>query len=809
MSFFKEWIGSKQSRRMAKYKRRLAAINRLEPSLSHLTDVDLKKKGRFLREQVLGGTSVDSILVEAFALGREASRRILKMRHHDVQIIGGMALHDGLISEMKTGEGKTLVATLPVYLNALTGKGVHVVTVNDYLAERDSQWMGPLYSFLGLSVGLITEHMGGATEDETPLRRAAYSCDVTYGTNHEIAFDYLRDNLATDRDDIVHRGFNYAIVDEVDFLLIDEARTPLIISDSGTEDNRIFKKVEKVVRHLREGDHYQVDLRTRTASLSEKGIETIQKNLKIDNLADLKNIEIYHAVHQSLLAHAVYQKDVDYILDEGSVYIVDEFTGRVSEDKRFASGLHQAIEAKERVRIKMEDRTVAKVTYQTFYGRYSKLAGMTGTAWSERGELLQTYGCDVFKVPTHRPMIRSDLPDIVMNTLSQKHTYIVRYIHKLHQKGCPVLVGTTSVKESEQLSLLLKKSKIAHVVLNAKNHRREAQIIAQAGRKGAVTISTNMAGRGTDILLGGHSKELQDMTAQKVIDKERNEVLASGGLHVIGTSRHESVRIDNQLRGRAGRQGDPGSSQFIVSLDDEIWKKFGRNNIKVVRSMLTEWGYEKGEPIEIPKVQRILRSLQKKVDEENRSIRQDVLKYDLVVHIQRETIYRWRRGLVEDDRFDPDALIDDLVNDLIERHGSQKALAATLKAHFHVPFELPETQQTQEFSQVIKSQVRKLLNHREKLVGCDQLYKVGQWILLDTIDELWVEHLSHLEFVEEGIGLRSYGGQDPLVEWQKTAATMWEDLLRRIRSRALTLWFLLDLDTLLGSGRGAVIKSRR
>jgi preprotein translocase subunit SecA len=796
MSLWDTIFGGKRARRMARYRRKVAAINELETSLRRLSDAALQARSQILREHVRDGTTLDALQVEAYALVREAARRTLGLRHYDVQLLGGMVLHAGMIAEMRTGEGKTLVATLAAFLNALSGQGVHIVTVNDYLAQRDAEWMGPLCRFLGLTVGVILEEMGADEDEEHRSRRAAYACDITYGTNHEIAFDYLRDNLATDPQEIVHRGFHYAIVDEVDCLLVDEARTPLIISGPAREDPGHFRRVDRIVRPLREGLHFVVDPKTHTASLNEVGFEAVEKGLKVRNLCDPEHLELLHAVHQLVLAHGVYKRDVDYIVEDDEVLIVDEFTGRVSEDKRYANGLHQAIEAKEQVAVKAEERTLAKVTYQSFFGRYDKLAGMTGTAWSERQEFMHTYGRDVQVIPTHRPVIRRDYPNGVFRTLADKHEAVVEEILDRRAAGQPVLVGTTSVRESEELSRWLEDADVPHSLLNAKNHRAEATIIAQAGRKGAVTISTNMAGRGTDIVLGGNPEMMAkgDCRGPGTLDKlrhecaqEQKEVVAAGGLHVIGTACHESVRIDNQLRGRAGRQGDPGSSEFIVSLDDELWKKFGRAQIDAIRADLDRQRHPEAKPIDSPKVRRILRSLQNKVDDENRAIRCDVLKYDLVVHTQRESIYAWRQSLVTGEGYDPVEIIRDVVDDLIARSSDRESLVAALRAHFHEPFDLHGELPRDLTSEAINRALA-LLAKREKAVGSENLHEMGRLILLEAVDDLWTEHLSNLEHVEEGIGLHD----DPLLEWKKVSAGMWHETLRLIRSRAVTLWFLVD-----------------
>ncbi|MHC5112068.1 MAG: preprotein translocase subunit SecA [Planctomycetota bacterium] len=811
MSLLRSIFGRKRTRRAARIQRE---VNEFEPVLRALSNEDLQKRSQKLRALVRGGTSLETLLSEAFAVVREAARRTLGLRHFDVQLLGGLALHDGLIAEMKTGEGKTLAATLPVYVNALAGKGVHVVTVNDYLAQRDADWMGPVYRFLGLTVGVILEEMGDDEDEELRNRRAAYRSDVTYGTNSEIAFDYLRDNLATVPEETVHRGFHYAIVDEVDFLLLDEARTPLIISGPAREDRHIFREVDHVTRCLRDGRDYMVKPKTRNAVLTEAGCQAVSDGLGVGNLFRAKHLDLWHAVHQSVIAHGAYQRDVDYIVEDGKVVIVDEFTGRVSPDKRYADGLHQAIEAKEGVQVESEDQTLAKVTYQTFFGRYQKLAGMTGTAWSARKEFQKTYGRNVDVIPTHRRMIRGDYQDIVYDTMDEKHKAIVQEILGRRGRGQPVLVGTTSVRESEQLSERLKAAGVPHSVLNAKNHRSEAEVIAQAGRKGAVTISTNMAGRGTDIILGGNPHMMGEERPREASEverlaqecaREREGVLAAGGLHVIGTSMHESLRIDDQLRGRAGRQGDPGSSQFIVSLDDAIWKKFGKTKIGNIRADLQERGHARDEPVDLPQANRILWVLQKKVADENEAIRRDVLKYDLVVHAQRETIYGWRGSLVADEGFDAMILIRDFIDDLIARHQAREDLGEAIRAHFHEPFELSNTKQ-EDLKHEVMQQALALHRQREERMGAEVLREQERLILLQAIDDLWTEHLFNLELAEESIGLRGFAELDPVVEWKKETARMWEETLQLIRSRAINLWFLAEIPPMPPSGAGHSVR---
>jgi preprotein translocase subunit SecA len=787
MSLIRSIIGTRQQRRLARYERRVAAIGKLEPGLNALSDDALRQRAADLRQRAQTGTKRDALLVEAFALGREASRRTLGMRHYDVQLMGGIALHEGLIVEMKTGEGKTLAATLPAILNALGGDGVHVVTVNDYLAERDARWMEPLYELLGLRTGVILEQMGQSQEEELAARQAAYGADITYGTNHEIAFDYLRDNLAQVPEEVVHRGFSYAIIDEVDFLIIDEARTPLIISGPSREDEGLFDRVERVTCNLRTGYHYVVEPKTRSASLTDLGIEAAQDGLGIGALVEPENLNLFHAVHQSILAHGIYARDVDYIVDEGRVFIVDEFTGRVSEDKRFADGLHQALEAKERVTVRDEDRTLAKVTYQTFFGRYAKLSGMTGTARSEREEFSKTYGRDVQVIPTHEPMVRTDFEDEVFDALADKHAAIADEITELHRAGRPVLVGSTSVRESEQISRRLREAGVSHQVLNAKNHHAEAAVIAQAGRKGAVTISTNMAGRGTDIILGGDG----DAEEPDAREADQRAVADAGGLHVIGTSHHEAARIDDQLRGRAGRQGDPGSSQFMVCLDDELWQKFGRLEIDDLRADLEQAGHPPGRPITSPSVLRLLLQLQKKVDEENRAIRRDVLKYDLVIHAQRESIYGWRRTLVTGEGFDPENLVRQAAEDLAFEAEDDLQLAAAMQACFSSPVSFGAAERG-DLAFSAAERAAELLAAREERLGAEIVREIGRQILLGSIDELWTDHLSALERLEEGIGLRGYAQVDPVVEWRREATEMWDQLHVMIRRRAVKLWFVVE-----------------
>ncbi len=782
MSWINILFGGPPAWRLARYRRSLGAIQRLEEQLKNRSDRQLGEQSAELRRRARAGEELERLLPETFAMVREASRRALGMRHYDVQLLGGMALNDGCVAEMKTGEGKTLVAPLAACLNALSGGGVHVVTVNDYLAERDSRWMSPVYNMLGLTVGLILEDMGDPAA-EVEARRAAYACDVTYGTNHELAFDYLRDNLAAEPDEVAHRGFNYALVDEVDFLLIDEARTPLIISGPSGEETGLYAQVDRVARRLDPGMHFYVEEKTRTATLSDQGLERVQEALGCGSLTEPDNLALYHAVRQAVLAHGVYQRDVDYLVQDGRIFIVDEFTGRVSEDKRFADGLHQALEAKEGVEIKGEDRTLAKVTYQTFFGRYKKLGGMTGTAWSAREEMKQTYGLRVIKVPTNRPAARQDFEDLVFDNVDHKLQAAVAEIEEMQGLGRPVLVGTTSVAESERLGELLSQGAVPHQLLNAKNHHQEAELIAQAGRKGAVTISTNMAGRGVDIVLGGTPEGEPG---------EREAVVNAGGLHVIGTSHHESERIDNQLRGRAGRQGDPGSSQFLISLEDKLWQHFGKLAVDDIRRQLAAQGHPAEEPVQSTAVLRTLRELQKKVEEENLAIRGEVLKYDLVVHVQREAIYGWRRTLVHGEGFDPESLVRELAADLCSMFKDPAELERALEAHFHAPFDLDGLRPS-DFQGAAQGEAVECLARGIERWG-EEYKELGRRLLLATIDDLWTEHLTALERLEEGIGLQGYAQMDPLTAWRREAGMMYGELMYMVRARAVDLWMMAELE---------------
>jgi len=797
-------------------------VNRLEQSFRALSDSELAGKTAEFRSRLEKGEKLFSLLPEAFATVREASRRTIGLRHFDVQIQGGVELARGRIVEMKTGEGKTLVATLPSYLHALTGKGVHVITVNDYLAARDAEWMGKIHRFLGLQVGIIQESMGAHEASDIAARKAAYAADITYGTNSEMVFDYLRDNLAKRPEEVVHRGFYFAIVDEVDLLLIDEAQTPLIISGKGEEDPRFFEAVDRVVRTLKLDEHYKVDRKNRAASLLDEGLSRIEAALGVGSLSHPDNLRWMHATHQSVQAHGVYERDVDYIVEEGEVYIVDEHTGRVSEDKRFSDGLHQALEAKEHVRIKSEDVTLAKTSYQHYFRAYPVLSGMTGTAYSERDEFRKVYFKKVVVLPTHRPMIRKDYARVVFKSMEEKHQAVVQEIEENHEVGRPVLVGTVSVAESEQISRLLNKKNIQHEILNAKLHAREAEIIAQAGREKAVTISTNMAGRGTDIMLGGNAELLAAQEVPEDSDaytetlrrhrerckEEAARIAAAGGLAVIGTGEHESVRIDNQLRGRAGRQGDPGSSIYFVSLDDPVYRKFGNDIVlPELKEVLSESPY--GQPVKNLTIERTLNSLRKKIEIENEAIRLDVLKYDTIVHERRETIWRWRRSLLE--ASEPEEWtrsVLDLFEDLLEGLEAQEALTPKEEDHqeenkpiakwrnllekvMGVTLSFSENQEPKErddAAQWLESAYRQ----RYGTEWDDGLRQWERYVLLDIIDRLWTQFLSDLERIEQGIGLRGYANMDPLVEFRKEAGALFVQFMLDIQTNAVRAWLSVD-----------------
>ncbi len=764
-------FGSKNERFLKKLRPQVAKINALEPEMQALADEELPQRLSVYREQVQSGEKdLDAVLPEVFALVREASRRVLGMRHFDVQLLGAMALHKGKIAEMKTGEGKTLVATLAVVLNALEGKGVHVVTVNDYLAKRDAEWMGQLYTFLGLSVGII---VAGLSDEQ---RKAAYAADITYGTNNEFGFDYLRDNMKFYAEQLVQRGHHYAIVDEVDSILIDEARTPLIISGASDESTDLYQKVDEVVCQLEKERHYTVDEKAKTASLTDEGAQRVEELLGIDNLYDTANITAQHHVLQSLKAHTVFRRDVDYIVKGDQVVIVDEFTGRTMEGRRFSDGLHQALEAKEHVTVAAENQTLASITFQNYFRMYDKLAGMTGTADTEAVEFAQIYGLEVSTIPSNRPMIRKDMPDLIYRTRREKMQAIVEAIKELHKTGQPVLVGTISIETSELISQLLMRAGVPHNVLNAKHHMQEAEIVAQAGQAGKVTIATNMAGRGTDIKL-------------------TPEVKQAGGLAIIGTERHESRRIDNQLRGRSGRQGDPGSSRFYLSLEDDLMRLFGSDRLS---GLMQKLGMQEGEPIENNMVSRAIENAQKRVEGHHFEIRKTLLDYDNVMNQQRTVIYSLRRDLMREPDLDPilNEYMTDLLDDIyasveISRAArdpeEEKPVRARLSDVMNIDRVLPADAPlpTREEAQEL---VQSILNQLKEEAG--PLYgDLLRYFLLEELDRGWKEHLRNMDFLRDGIGLRGYGQRDPKLEYKREGFNMFQELLIHIREgafRALT-----------------------
>ncbi len=770
MSLFKLIFGSKNDRYLKKLRPIVREINALAPEVQKLRDEDFPVRMAEYREKVQkDGVSLDDILPNVFALVREAARRTMNMRHFDVQLIGGIVLHRGRIAEMKTGEGKTLVATLPVALNALSGKGVHVVTVNDYLASRDAKWMGQVYSFLGLTTGTIVHDM----DDEQ--RKAAYACDITYGTNNEFGFDYLRDNMKFYPEQLVQRGHNYAIVDEVDSILIDEARTPLIISGASDESTELYQAMDDVVAHL-DPDDYTVDEKARTAMLTEKGVSHCEELTHLDNLFDPRNMVAQHHIMQSLKAHFVFKRDVDYIVTNDQVVIVDEFTGRLMPGRRYSDGLHQALEAKEHVTIQPENQTLASITFQNYFRMYDKLAGMTGTADTEAVEFHEIYNLEVMTIPTNKPMIRKDYPDLIFQTQKEKFDAIVQAIRELYEKGQPVLVGTISIETSEMLSKRLKAIGIPHSVLNAKQHAKEAEIVAQAGQKGHVTIATNMAGRGTDIMLGEGVKEL-------------------GGLHILGTERHESRRIDNQLRGRAGRQGDPGSSRFYLSLEDNLMRLFGSDRIKGLMGRL---GLKDGEAIENKMVSKAVENAQKKVEAHHFDIRKTLLDYDNVMNQQREVIYTLRRELMETTDLNPivDEFLGDVLNDIYdplekaEGEGydeAQKQARARITEIFNISRVLPDDAPLPD-KETCRGLVKQIFAELEKESG--EVYKdILRYFLLEEVDRAWKEHLRNMDALRDGIGLRGYGQRDPKLEYKREGFQMFEVLLMVIREsvfKALT-----------------------
>lgn len=819
-------------------------INSLEEEISKLSDTELRNKTNEFKQKLKNGSSLDDILPETFAVCREASKRVLGMRHFDVQLIGGIILHQGRIAEMKTGEGKTLVATLPVYLNALTGDGVHVVTVNDYLARRDSEWMGKVYKFLGLTVGLVISGM------QPQDKRNAYACDITYGTNNEYGFDYLRDNMVIYKDQLVQRKLNYAIVDEIDSILIDEARTPLIISGRGKQSSDLYKKADKFVRKLipkiiveenakdfvqaedNENYDYIVDLKAKSASLTQKGIKKAEEEFNLENFNDIENSEIVHNVNQALRAHGVMKKDIDYIVKDGEVLIVDEFTGRIMYGRRYNNGLHQAIEAKENVKIADESKTLATITFQNYFRMYNKLAGMTGTAMTEKDEFEEIYKLDVIEIPTNKDMIRKDNPDTVYKNENAKFRAVINDIKQSHEKGQPVLVGTISIEKSEKLSDLLRKEGIKHEVLNAKYHEKEAEIIAQAGKYGAVTIATNMAGRGTDIMLGGNSEYLAKEEMRKlgyseeqiiqatafnetddqeiissrnkfkelqgkynsIIKEEKEKVISAGGLKIIGTERHESRRIDNQLRGRSGRQGDPGESRFYIGLDDDLMKIFGGEAITKVYETL---GADENMPIESRLISSSVESAQRRVEGRNFSIRKAVLNYDDVMNTQREIIYKQRREVLDGEDLKANVLkmIKSLIEDIVtpyfaEEQVNKESLLQELNTNLTITDLESLNKENIHLKEVIEEAVEKayaIYEEREKTIGAEELRELERVVTLKIVDEKWMDHIDAMDELKDGIGLRAYGQKDPVVQYRIEGFDMFDQMVLDIKTDVVKL----------------------
>jgi preprotein translocase subunit SecA len=771
-NILKKIVGTKNDRELKRLSVLLNEINGFEPAMMSLTDEELQAKTPYFKDRLKNGFALDDILTEAFAVAREASRRTLLMRPFDAQVIGGIVLHEGKIAEMKTGEGKTLAATMPLYLNALEEKGCHVVTVNDYLAGRDSEWMGPIYKFLGLSVGVVIHGM------DDPERREAYHADITYGTNNEFGFDYLRDNMKFTLDEYVQREFNYAIVDEVDSILIDEARTPLIISGPSEESTDKYYKINQIIPRLKKDSDFTIEEKSRTVFLTEEGVAHVENLLNVQNLYEPRNIEILHHVNQALRAHTLFKRDVDYLVKDGEVVIVDEFTGRVMPGRRYSDGLHQALEAKEKVKIERENQTLASITFQNYFRMYKKLAGMTGTADTEAPEFKKIYNLDVLVMPTNMPMIRVDNNDLIYKTEKEKINAVIKEVKELHKEKRPVLIGTISIEKSELLSKYLTKSGVKHHVLNAKNHEREAEIVAQAGQPGMVTISTNMAGRGTDIKLGEGVAEL-------------------GGLHILGTERHESRRIDNQLRGRSGRQGDQGSSRFYLSLEDDLLRIFGAERISGIMERI---GIEEDQPIEHKYISRAIENAQKRVEGQNFDIRKHLLDYDDVMNRQRKVIYEQRKKVLRGDNLwtDIEEMIDEIVDDLLSEYMNEKVnkeewnlkgLEDGLAKQFNLKLDIVNFGQTgsagASIREFIIQNVGKLLHDKESEFGKDLMDYLIKVIMLQAIDTQWKEHLLAMDHLREGIGLRGYAQKDPVREYQREGYEMFMDMIYRIKMDVL------------------------
>ncbi len=813
-------FGTENERALKKLQPFAAAITELEPHIQKLSDNELRAKTAEFKEKISQGASLDDLLIESFAVVREVAHRTVRMRHFDVQLIGGIVLHQGKISEMKTGEGKTLVATLPAYLNALQGKGVHIVTVNDYLAKRDTEWMGPIFTSLGLTVGTIQHEMNDAD------RKAAYRCDITYGTNNEFGFDYLRDNMKFRLSDLVQREHHYAIVDEVDSILIDEARTPLIISGPTDESTSLYFKLDKLVRRFHKDAHFQVDEKTRTVSILEGGVTEAEKFLNVTNLYDLAHMELVHHINQALRAHHLFKRDVDYMVKDGKVIIVDEFTGRLMPGRRYSDGLHQALEAKENVRIEEEYQTLASITFQNYFRMYGKLAGMTGTAATEATEFHAIYKLDVVEIPTNKFLIRYEYPDVIYRTAKEKWEAAVNEIIELNKQGRPILVGTTSIEKSENLSALLRRRNIKHVVLNAKYHEMEAAIIAQAGRIGVVTIATNMAGRGVDILLGGNPESLvKDILrkggieaekatqeqrekafseAAKTTQEEHEKVVGLGGLHICGTERHEARRIDNQLRGRAGRQGDPGSSRFYLSLEDDLMRIFGSDRIS---GMMARIGMSDGVPIEHRMVTKAIERAQRQVEGQNFTVRKHLLEYDDVMNKQRQTIYTMRKEILEgkDMRTYVLELIETLIDWHLDSYANKdkdpeewdvEALKKALGSQFGLDVEgLNIDWQTIAYDALqekIVGTLKSLYEEKERILTPPRMREFERIIMLQIIDTQWKDHLLGMDYLREGIGLRGYGQRDPLVEYKKESYDMFQAMMDRIEEETIRYLFLIQ-----------------
>lgn len=862
MGLFSKIFGTYSEKEVKRVMPIVDKINGLEPEISKLSDEELTGKTQEFKKRLNEGETLDDILPEAFAVVREASKRVLGMRHFDVQLIGGIILHQGRIAEMKTGEGKTLVATLPVYLNALTGKGVHVVTVNDYLAKRDSEWMGKLYKFLGLSVGLVIAGMN------SEQKQKAYNSDITYGTNNEYGFDYLRDNMVIYKNDMVQRPLNYAIVDEIDSILIDEARTPLIISGTAAESSVLYSQADDFVKRLKskvlveedikdfdqEEDNekydYIVDLKSKSATLTQKGIKKAEDYFKLENLNDLDNSDIVHHINQALHAHGIMKKDIDYIVKDGEVLIVDEFTGRIMYGRRYSNGLHQAIEAKEHVKIANESKTLATITFQNYFRMYDKLSGMTGTAMTEESEFREIYNLDVISIPTNKPMIRIDNNDVIYKNENAKFRAVVEDIKRSHEKGQPVLVGTVSIEKSEKLSSILKREGIKHEVLNAKYHEKEAQIIAQAGKFGAVTIATNMAGRGTDIMLGGNSEFLakQEMKKQgfskelieqstthnetedeeilkaretfskleqrfdNEIKEEKQKVVDAGGLKIIGTERHESRRIDNQLRGRSGRQGDPGESRFYIALDDDLMKIFGGD---MVTSVYNTLGADENMPLEMGILSRAVESAQKKVEGKNFSIRKHVLQYDDVMNTQRGIIYKQRKQVLDGENIHENILhmINSVAEETIQEYVgngedvNKEGLLQEIKTIFNVN-DLESLSKkhldVQEITDELKEKALQNYDKKAEEIGQNEIGEVERVVMLKVVDQKWMDHIDAMDELKDGIGLRAYGQKDPVVQYRIEGFDMFDKMVNDIKHDVVKI--LLNINRVNNVERKQTVK---